>query len=124
MTRDVMAQVASHKMAAAVWSAVEVIFLSQTKARTMNTLIALATTQKGNRTMAEYLSKMRSLTDGVAAARKPLDTDLFISHVFTRLDAEYNPIVIVILARQDAITLDEFYSHLLRFEMRLELQGL
>nr|CAB3465720.1 unnamed protein product [Digitaria exilis] len=59
MTRDLMAQVASHKTAAAVWTAAE--------ARLMNTLIALVTAQKGDSTMAEYLPKMRSLADDVAA---------------------------------------------------------
>lgn len=99
MTRDVLSQVASHKTAATVWAAIEVIFSSQTKVRTMNTLIALATTQKGNLTMVEYLSKKRSLAEDIAAVEKPLDDDLFIPHVFTNLDSDYNPIVMAILVQ-------------------------
>lgn len=110
MTRDVMPQVASHKTTTAVWAAVEVIFSSQTKGRTMNILIALAAPQKGSSTMAEYLSKMRSLTDDVAAAGKPLDNDLFISHVFTGVDSDYNHIATAILSTMEPITPDEFYS--------------
>lgn len=48
MTRDVMAQVASAKTAAGLWTAVGDIFSSQIRARSVNIRIALATTRKAN----------------------------------------------------------------------------
>nr|CAB3466054.1 unnamed protein product [Digitaria exilis] len=88
MTREVMAQVATHKTAATLWAAVEVIFSSQTKAR-------------GNLTMAEYIAKMKTLTDDMATAGKQLEDDDVISHILTSLDSDYNPIITSILTRAD-----------------------
>jgi hypothetical protein len=46
MTRDVMLQVATATTAAELWAAVEEIFSSQSRARAMNTRIALAVLKK------------------------------------------------------------------------------
>lgn len=70
--RDVQSQVVMKQTAAAAWSTIEAMFSSQTRARAVNTRIALATTQKGNLSVAEYVGKMRSLGDDMAAAGRPL----------------------------------------------------
>nr|CAB3483590.1 unnamed protein product [Digitaria exilis] len=111
MTREVMTQ-----------AAVEVIFSSQTRTRAMNTRIALATTQKGTLSMADYIAKMKTYVDDMTVAGKPLEDDDVISYVLTGLDTDYNPIATSILTRADPIGLDEFFSQLLSFEMRLDMQ--
>lgn len=45
--RDTLAQVASSVTARGLWQAIEAMFASQTRARSVNTRIALATTKKG-----------------------------------------------------------------------------
>lgn len=122
MTREVMAQVTTHTTAAAVWAAVEVIFSSQTRAHAMNTHIALAKTQKGNLSMPDYIAKMKTYVDDMAAAGKPLEDDDVVSYVLTGLDPDYNPIVTSVLTRAEPIRLDEFFSQLLSFEMHLDMQ--
>jgi hypothetical protein len=47
------------------------MFASQTRARTVNTQLALGTTRKGNLTVAEYFGKMKSLGDEMAAVTEP-----------------------------------------------------
>lgn len=71
MTRDVMAQVAMHNMMESVWTTVEVIFFSRTKVRAMNMHIVLATTHKGNLTMAEHIAKMKTFINKMATMGKP-----------------------------------------------------
>jgi len=94
MTRDVMAQVAMAKTAAELWAAVEEIYSSQSRVRSVNTRIALATTKKGNSTASEYLAKMKSYADEMKDAGRPLDDDEFTSYILTGLDLEdYNPLV-------------------------------
>jgi hypothetical protein len=46
-----------------VWSLLEQTYVSQSRTRTVNTRIALATTRKGNMVVSEYITKMKSLAD-------------------------------------------------------------
>jgi hypothetical protein len=85
--------------------------------------MALATTQKGSLTMAEYISKMKVLADDMASVGKKLDDEDFISYILAGLDVEYNSVVSSIAGRVEPITLDELYSQLLAYENRLDLQG-
>jgi hypothetical protein len=68
LSKDVMIQVSVCETAAAAWKIIEETFASQTRACTMNVRIALATTKKGNSSVAEYFAKMKSLGDEMAAA--------------------------------------------------------
>ena len=53
--------------------------------------------------MLDYFGKMRSLADDMAAAGKPLDDEELVGHILGSLDADYNPVVSVILSRPEAI---------------------
>jgi hypothetical protein len=55
--------------------------------------MALSTTQKGSSTMAEYISKMKTLADDMASAGTKLDDEEFGSYVLTGLDSDYNSVV-------------------------------
>ena len=88
----------------------------------MNVYIALATVQKGNQTMADYLTKMKALVDDMAASGKTLDHDELVSYIFTSLDSEYNPIVSSILTRSGPISIGDLYSQLMSFDQHLDLQ--
>jgi uncharacterized membrane protein YgcG len=85
--------------------------------------MALATTQKGTSTVAEYMSKMKSLADDMASAGKKLDDEELCSYILAGLDFEYNSLVSSIAARVEPITIGELYSQMLALEMRLALQS-
>lgn len=70
MTRDVMSQIASAKTATELWKAVHKVFSS--RAWSVNTRIALATTKKGFLTAADYIAKMKAQADDMAVTGKPL----------------------------------------------------
>lgn len=87
----------------------------------MNTRIALATTQKGNLSVTEYMTHMRALSDEMIAAGKPLDDEELVSYILAGLDLEFNPVVSAVVAKVEPITVGELYSQLLSFEQRVDL---
>ena len=80
-----MSQIAAKKTVATAWSAICAMFSSQTRARAVNTRLALATAQKGQQTIAEYVGKMRALGDEMAAAGRPLEDEELVEYILTGL---------------------------------------
>jgi histone deacetylase 1/2 len=81
-----MKQVSTCATATQLWKTLEEMGASQTRARNVNTRIALATTKKGSMTVDEYVGKMRSLADEMVAAGKPIDDEELVSYICTGLD--------------------------------------
>jgi hypothetical protein len=103
---------------------IENSFGSQTRAWAVNVHMALATTQKGNMSVTEYVNKMCGLHDEMASARKPLDDEEMVSYILAGLDIEFNSIVSAVLARVEPISVTELYAQLLSFEScQILLQG-
>jgi hypothetical protein len=121
VSRDILVQIIALPTAAEVWKHIETLFASQSSARVINTLMALATTQKEPSTTIECIAKMKSLADEMASTGKKLDDDELTSYILVGLDAEYNSLVSSIAARVEPITFGKLYSQLLAFENRMEL---
>lgn len=121
LSRDALSQVALLKTASEVWRALEKVHSSQSRARAVNTRIALATTQKGNMSITEYVGKMKSLADDLACTGKPIDSEELVRYILTGLDMEYNPIVTAILARTEETPFEDLLSQLLSFEQWLDM---
>jgi hypothetical protein len=85
--------------------------------------MALATTQKGSSSTAEYVSKMKTLADEMTSAEKKLDDEELVSYILAGLDYEYNSLVSSVAAHVEPVTLGEMYSQLLAFETHLDLQN-
>jgi hypothetical protein len=118
--------VASYKTAAAVatWKAIESAFGSEIHVRTVNTHIALATTQKGNLSIIGYVNKMSVLGEEMDATGKPLDEEEMIYYILAGLDLEYNSVVLAIVTRIEPISVHESYGQLLSIELQqVLLQG-
>ena len=98
----------------------EDMYASHMSARVVNTRIALATTQKGNMTIAEYVGKMKALGDEIASASKPIDDEELVGYILTCLDMEYSSIVFAVLAPVEPISVNELYAQLLSFEQRVD----
>jgi hypothetical protein len=123
VSHDVLVQIATLLSAVDVWKHIDSVFASQSHARIINTRMALATTQKGSLTVAEYISKMKLLADDMASAGKKLNDEDFNSYILAGLDAKYNSVVSSIAGRVEPITFVELYCQLLAYENRLDLQG-
>ena len=74
--------------------------------------MALATAQKGSSTIADYFNKMKSLADDMAVIGKRLEDEEIISYVLAGLDMDFNPIVSVVAARIEPLSLGELYTQL------------
>jgi glutathionylspermidine synthase len=118
VTRDVMAQVSSCATPREVWTLLEQTYASRSKARVVNTRMALATTQKGNMSISEYIAKMKSFADEMASVGKPLEEEELVSYILAGLDFDYNSIVSTIEACMEPIFVGELYSQLMSFEAR------
>jgi hypothetical protein len=116
LSKDILTHVASCATSAKAWAAIQDVFASQARARTMNTWLALGTTRKGNLSITKYFSKMKALGDEMVVAGRSLDDDKLIEYIIVGLDEEYTPFMSTICARTGSISLSECYSHLLTFE--------
>lgn len=72
-------------------------------------------------TITEYVGKMRTLGDEMAAVGRPLEEEELIEYIFTGLDMEFNPIVSALIAKREAITVSDVYTDLLAFGTRMHL---
>jgi hypothetical protein len=94
----VLIQITALPSVTEVWKHIQTSFASQSRARVINTRMAVATTQKGSSMVAEYISKMKTLADEMASAGKKLDDEELTSYILVGLDSEYNSIVSSIAA--------------------------
>lgn len=118
VTRDVLVQVATYETAAEVWGIIKQMYTSHTRARSINTRIALTTTKRGNMIITEYFTKMKTLKDEMQASGKPLDDEDFLQYIITGVGPEFSEVVSVVCARVESISIGELYSQLLNFETR------
>ena len=121
LSHEVMAQVATLETPQEVYGELVRMYASASRARTVNTRIALATTRKGNMSVTEYVAKIKSLADDMASAGKKVDDEELVSYLLAGLDEEFNPVVTAVGARTEYILVGELVSQLLSFEHRLDL---
>jgi hypothetical protein len=100
------------------------MYASHTRARIVNTRIALTTTRKDASTMVDYFNKMKPHTDEMTTSRQSINDEEFVAYVLTGIDKEiYNSFVSSIVTRLESITPFKLYSQMLYFELRLEKQS-
>jgi hypothetical protein len=75
LSKDILIYVATCATSAKAWAAIQGVFASQTRARTVNTRFALGTTRKGNLSITEYFSKTKALGEEMAAAGRLLEDE-------------------------------------------------
>ncbi|CAO2141788.1 unnamed protein product [Urochloa humidicola] len=107
LSHEILMQVVALQSSSQVWSAIEASFTSVTKARSVNTHLVLTTTKKGSMSVADYYTKMKALSDEMAAAGKPMDDDEFVAYVLNGLEEDFNPLVSALLTRVEPIKTDE-----------------
>jgi hypothetical protein len=120
MLNDVPTQVESCSTPREVWTLLEQTYASHLKVRVVNTQMALATIQKGNMTISEYIAKMKSLADEMASAKKTLLKNLSRTswHVSTSTTTLF---VLAMVARVEPISVGKLYAQFLNFEAYWEL---
>ena len=69
---EVMAQIVGHTTSSSAWKALEKIFSSSSRARLMQLRLQLQTTKKTSISMIEFIMKIKSLCDNLAAIGEPV----------------------------------------------------
>lgn len=64
---------------------------------------------------------MRSLSDELAAAGKPLGDGELVSYIIAALDMEYQPLVSALDARTTPVSLDDLFAMISNFDQRVAL---
>ncbi|KAL5700957.1 hypothetical protein ACHQM5_026347 [Ranunculus cassubicifolius] len=105
-----------------VWVALDQHFSSKSKSRILHLRRELHNVKKGSKSMQQYFLQVKQLADNLAASgNKISETDLQYT-ILTGLDSSYDSIVASLTAGVSTMSMDDFYSHLLTFELRLEEQ--
>jgi hypothetical protein len=123
LSKEVLTQVISKTTSHEAWSALENMFLSQSRSWINNLRIQLAKGSKGNLTVAAYFAKMTGFADELAAAGKPLAEYEVVSYILARLESDYNSLVAAIDAQKEEIALDDLYARLSNYDARNALLG-
>jgi hypothetical protein len=71
--------------------------------------------------ITEYVNRMRTLGDEMAAAGTPIDDKELVSYILAGLDLEYNLVVSAVVSRVEPILVTELYGQLLSYELRQAL---
>jgi hypothetical protein len=71
--------------------------------------------------ITEYVNRMRTLGDEMAAAGTSIDDKELVSYILAGLDLEYNLVVSAVVSRVEPILVTELYGQLLSYESRQAL---
>ncbi|XP_073360636.1 uncharacterized protein [Aegilops tauschii subsp. strangulata] len=97
VSNNTLLQVLFLPSSAAVWSALEWTYATRSRAHVMQLRRQLATIQKKEMSMVDYFTKVKGLTDALAAAGKQLDEEDIIIYLLTSLDSSYDPLIFQLL---------------------------
>jgi hypothetical protein len=122
LSKEVLGQITCCDTTEQVWVVVHGMYVSQSRACVMHLRAKLASTRKGDMSMAVYFAKMKEYVDEMAAASNKLDNDDIVSYILTGLDAEYNGLVENVSAKTDPISIRDLFAQLLAAEARIENQ--
>jgi hypothetical protein len=122
LSREVLPYAAGVKTAAELWEIIQGMYAAKSHAHTTNTSIALASAEKVNKSMGEYVTMMKSLENEMISAGKTLEDEDMVSYILAGLkDDCYTGLVAAILAMTEPITVSELYSQLLSYESRQQM---
>lgn len=80
----------------------------------------LQSVEKGSISINDYILKMRSIADNLTAAGHVISDEDLILYILRGLGSKYDPVVVNLTSRYEAISLSEVQFLLPSFEMRLE----
>lgn len=75
LSREVLPYAAGVKTAAELWEILQDMYAARSRAHTTNTRIALASAEKGSKSMGEYVTMMKSLENEMISAGKTLEDE-------------------------------------------------
>jgi hypothetical protein len=123
LTRETLLHVSRCTTVAEAWYVLGALYASQSRARSVNMCIALATTKRNHLSISDYYAKMCNYVDELAASGATLHDDELVAYLPADLNEDYNSMFTVVIARVDPIKPADLYAPLLNFEQHTHLQG-
>ena len=102
--------------------ALQRIFSASSKARIMQLCLEFQTAKKGAGFMLEYILRIKTISDNLAAIGEPIKDRDHILQFLGGLGPEYNSIVASLTTREDDFSLHSVHNILLMHEQRLNHQ--
>lgn len=118
ISTNILPHLVGFNTAKEVWEAVNQLFAAQSTARVMNFKLQLQTLKKGNLSMKDYLLKMKSICDNLAACGRPISKEDQVLSILAGLGGEFEPTVAVITSRIDTYSVQSASALLLTSENR------
>ncbi|KAF6152137.1 hypothetical protein GIB67_031459 [Kingdonia uniflora] len=122
LSRIALTHVVGLSTSRAVWDALQKHYASKSRARIMQLRRELQTMRKGSKPMKDYFLHAKELADSLAASGHPMSDPDLQQIILSGLDNAYDAIVTTLAATMADISMDDFYAHLIAFDMHLEAQ--
>ncbi|KAL9689406.1 hypothetical protein QQ045_009791 [Rhodiola kirilowii] len=105
-----------------IWTMLQQLFQSQTRARLQQLKSSLQSLSKGSLSMMEYIEKKRSIVDSLTECEYMVSNDDFLACILQGLDSSYGPFKTAVNMRIEPIDPDELTGLLLREEENIEAE--
>uniref|UniRef100_A0A803PMY8 Retrotransposon Copia-like N-terminal domain-containing protein n=1 Tax=Cannabis sativa TaxID=3483 RepID=A0A803PMY8_CANSA len=119
ISEAMLAHVIHCQTSAEIWTVLNQLFATRSRARLLQIRGLLQSTKKGSFTIDDYFLKMKQYADSLAAAEQPISDDDLILYILGGLGSEYESVVVNLTLRIDNLTLQEVQFMLHCHEMRL-----
>ena len=103
-----------------IWSKLETLFASKTKAKVRQLKIQLKSIKKQGSEASEYLMKIKKIVDSLAAVGSPISEDDHIEAILDGLNEEYSSFITTVISRSNPFSVDELEALLMAQEELIE----
>lgn len=97
-------------------------YASRTRSRVMSLKKTITMMSQGGKTVSEFLSSVKCVSDELAMVQSPVDEDDLVIYVLNDLSPKFQPIATVIRAKDTPITFEELSDKLVDFEQNVLAQ--
>ncbi|XP_078439867.1 uncharacterized protein LOC144710079 [Wolffia australiana] len=119
MTEAVIGCITEATTAKIAWDILAKEFASSAEARVQDLLGKLHTQTKGNLSLEEYISQVRTLSSAFSAAGEKVDQKTLVRALLRGLGAPYAPVITTVRASTEAMSFKTMISHLRDHEAML-----
>ena len=110
LTPELMSHLVGHRTSASAWAALNQLYSSTLNARIMQLHLQLQTIKKAGLSMMDYILKIKSFSDQLAAISEKVSERDQVLHLLAGLGAEYNSFVVSITSKSKSVTFDHVSS--------------
>ena len=118
LTENIMVLIVGMDTTHQIWKALETNFANQSRAKVMQHKSQLQAIKKDTPPMSDYLSKVKSICDVLAASGCRVSEEDQILYILGGLPRDYDPVMVTITAKTDICSVQDASALLLTFEAR------